>query len=271
MWHKIALTGGICIVMCFTRVEEKALSGGRDKPCFGVTILLNVCLSIVHREEPTVICHVHFARSVCTRSLHSLPNSSIVAAPTQWLSYMTSVINLAFLCCRRFRLVTFASVRRIQASWTDWLVDLLVLTLLTPWSRVLEKLTGFLLVEKFPTYYGTRRLITAFTRAGHMSLSWASSIQSVPPHSTSWISISEPSLYRLLTFHYQISGVFFVAWVVPKYQSTSEAYSLSVSQQDTFYCEELLAPRPIPKLEDQPLSAVRDRLLNLLRTKCRLL
>jgi len=44
--------------------------------------------------------------------------------------------------------------------------------LLTLWSRVLfEKLTGFQLVKKFSTFYGTRRFIAAFTNAGHMSLS----------------------------------------------------------------------------------------------------
>jgi hypothetical protein len=37
---------------------------------------------------------------------------------------------------------------------------------LTPWSRVLlEKLTGFQLVKKFPTFYETRRFIAAFTNA----------------------------------------------------------------------------------------------------------
>jgi hypothetical protein len=62
--------------------------------------------------------------------------------------------------------------------------------LLTPWSRVLhEKLTGLQLVKKFPTFYGTRRFITAFTRARQLSLFWASSIQSTPPHPTSWRSI----------------------------------------------------------------------------------
>jgi hypothetical protein len=30
-----------------------------------------------------------------------------------------------------------------------------------------------------------------------------------------------------------------------------------------FYGEELLAPRPTPKLEDHPLSAIRDCLFNL--------
>jgi hypothetical protein len=44
--------------------------------------------------------------------------------------------------------------------------------LFTPWSRVLlEKLTGFQLVKKFPVFYGTRRLITVVTGARHLSLS----------------------------------------------------------------------------------------------------
>jgi hypothetical protein len=60
----------------------------------------------------------------------------------------------------------------------------------TPWSSVpLEKLTGFQLVKKFPAFYGTRRFITAFTTARQLSISWASSIQSIPPHPTSWSSI----------------------------------------------------------------------------------
>ena len=58
------------------------------------------------------------------------------------------------------------------------------------WSTVLlEKLTTFHLVKKFPAFFGTRRFITAFTSARHLSLSWASSIQSQPSHPTSWRSI----------------------------------------------------------------------------------
>ena len=65
-----------------------------------------------------------------------------------------------------------------------------VIYLLTPWSRfLLEKLRGFQLVKKFPAFYGTRRSITAVISARHLSLSWANSIQSVPPHHTSWKSI----------------------------------------------------------------------------------
>ena len=60
---------------------------------------------------------------------------------------------------------------------------------LTAWSRILlEKLTAFQLVKKFPVY-GTRRFITAFTSARHLSLSRVISIKSMPPRSTSWRSI----------------------------------------------------------------------------------
>ena len=56
-----------------------------------------------------------------------------------------------------------------------------------PRSKVLlEKLTGSQLVNKFPTFCGTRKFITAFTSARHLSVSWARSIQSMPPHHTYW-------------------------------------------------------------------------------------
>ena len=61
---------------------------------------------------------------------------------------------------------------------------------LTPWCRVLpEQLTGLQLVKKFPAFHGTRRFITALTSVRHVSLSWASPIQSTYPQPTSWRSI----------------------------------------------------------------------------------
>jgi len=61
---------------------------------------------------------------------------------------------------------------------------------LTPRNTVLPaKLTVPQPVKKFPTFYGSRTFITAFTTARHLSLSWASSIQSIPLHTTSWRSI----------------------------------------------------------------------------------
>ena len=56
--------------------------------------------------------------------------------------------------------------------------------LFTTYSTIcLEKLTVPQLVTKVPAFYGTRRFITAFTNVHHLSLSWASSIQSIPPTS----------------------------------------------------------------------------------------
>ena len=52
--------------------------------------------------------------------------------------------------------------------------------LLTPWCRVVpEQLTALQLVKKFPAFHRTRRFITALTSVRHMSLSWASPIQSI--------------------------------------------------------------------------------------------
>ena len=59
--------------------------------------------------------------------------------------------------------------------------------LLTPRRRVLlVKLTGLQLVKKFPAFHGIQRFITALTSVRHLSLSWASPIQSIYPHPTSW-------------------------------------------------------------------------------------
>jgi hypothetical protein len=46
--------------------------------------------------------------------------------------------------------------------------------------------TDLQVVKKFPTFYGTRKFMTTFTSPRHLSLSWASSIQSIHPHPTSW-------------------------------------------------------------------------------------
>ena len=77
---------------------------------------------------------------------------------------------------------------------------------LTPWCRVLlEKLTGLQLVKKFPAFHGTRRFITAFTSVRQLSLSWASPIQSICPHPTSWRS------FLILSTHLRLglpSGLF---------------------------------------------------------------
>ena len=84
----------------------------------------------------------------------------------------------------------------LLSSSLKWLSDPrrlrqhLLTYLLTAWRSVLiEKLTGLQLVKKFPAFYGTRMFITALTSLRHLSLSWASTIQPIYPHLTSWRSI----------------------------------------------------------------------------------
>ena len=95
--------------------------------------------------------------------------------------------NHPILCTYEFiYLLTYFPPYLLTDLLTYLLTDLLTY-LLTPWNRVLlGKLTSSQLVKKFPTIYGGRKFITAFTSAPHLSLSWASSIQSIPPHATSW-------------------------------------------------------------------------------------
>jgi len=82
------------------------------------------------------------------------------------------------------------AVQTTENNNTIWVADLRLSYLLTPWCRVfLEKLTGLQLVKKFPALHGNRRFITALTSVRHLSLSWASPIQSIYPHPTSWRSI----------------------------------------------------------------------------------
>ena len=76
------------------------------------------------------------------------------------------------------------------------LLTYLITYFLTPHSTVLlEKLTGLELVKKFPAFYGTRKFITSLTNSRHLSLTLASSIQSISPHSTSRSSLLILSSY----------------------------------------------------------------------------
>jgi hypothetical protein len=70
---------------------------------------------------------------------------------------------------------------------------------------LLEKLSTVQLFKDFPAFYGTRRFITAFTRALHWFLFWARSIQSIPSHPICLRSILILSTHLRLGLH---SGLF---------------------------------------------------------------
>ena len=140
-------------------------------------------------------------------------------------------IRLRFFCHFAASIITCSTGGTINFL-VKCLLTYLLTYLLIPWTRVLlEKLTGSQLVKKFPAFYELRRFITAYARALHLSLSWASSI-------------------RLLRSYQSISpGPRVSVWIL---RNTIR-----------FYGEELLARRPTPKLENHPLSAVRDCLFNI--------
>jgi len=102
--------------------------------------------------------------------------------------HMTKLTIVAKLCnyhhhpfCDFFTFIIFSG------SCVPYFYTVTVYYLLTAWCRVLlEKQTGLQLVKKFPAFHRTRRFITALTSVRHLSLSWASPIQSIYPHPTSW-------------------------------------------------------------------------------------
>jgi hypothetical protein len=73
---------------------------------------------------------------------------------------------------------------------------------------------------EIPSFYGTRRFITAFTSARYMSLSWASSIQPKPPYTTSWRSAL---IYYYLNIIWLTPGGSSTAhiWLTPRGSSTA--------------------------------------------------
>ena len=121
--------------------------------------------------------------------------------------------------------------------------------LLTPRCRVLpEQLTGLQLVKKFPAFHGTQRFITALTSVLHLSLSWASPIQSTCPHPTSWRSI------LILSTHLRLglpSGLF------PSGFPTKTLYTLLSSP----YLSTVLIPLLLPITCEQSQNASHCRRL----------
>ena len=99
--------------------------------------------------------------------------------------------------------------------------DYLILSLLaysmeqSPWEAI-----RFSAGQKIPSFYGTHRFFTAFTSAHHLSLSWASVIQSIPPHPTSRRSILILSSHLHLG---QPSGIFLT------YSPSKTLYTLLLS------------------------------------------
>ena len=139
---------------------------------------------------------------------------SLLCSSVRWSKRHTANISVLVNKRRKKLLRLFSDISIIHHRWrtvhskaaslsrtifhqlfTDTLSQVILLTylriyLLTPCSRVLlEKLIGSQLVKKFPALYGTQRFINTFKIARSLSISWATPIQSMPSHPTSWGSI----------------------------------------------------------------------------------
>ena len=81
----------------------------------------------------------------------------------------------------RYSLVDWSTYySECDITFIYWLTSLLTYSMeqSPPWQANPSQL-----VKKFPAFYGTRSFIKAFTIARHLPLSWARSIQSMPPPS----------------------------------------------------------------------------------------
>ena len=96
------------------------------------------------------------------------------------LIYLVSNIYfLSVLPCKVLVLLHFVFLFSFLSSFLSFFFFLSCL--LAPWRKaLLNKLIGSQLVKKLQAFYGTRRFITAFTSTGHLSLSRAKLIQSMP-------------------------------------------------------------------------------------------
>ena len=115
----------------------------------------------------------NFVNSLITHSLTCLLTYLLTHLPTYLLTYSLTYLLTYLLTHLLIYLLTYLFTYLHTYSLTYLLTYLLTYSLtylitylLTSWSRVpFEKQTNFQLVKKFPTFYGTRRFITAFTRA----------------------------------------------------------------------------------------------------------
>jgi hypothetical protein len=90
--------------------------------------------------------------------------------------YLLLLFN--FSCIGFFNKNAECQWRRSKQLYKNWCICNDTQQMLTVFRQVLYW-------EKFPTFYGTRRFITVFTRARHWSLPWAMCIHSRPSYRTS--------------------------------------------------------------------------------------
>jgi hypothetical protein len=95
---------------------------------------------------------------------------SLKACRTTYFILIFTLLACLLICLLTYLLACLLAC--LLSCLLAYLLTYLLTYLPTAWSRVvLENLTDLQLVKTFPAFYGTRRLITAFTSARQLSLS----------------------------------------------------------------------------------------------------
>ena len=117
------------------------------------------------KESEPILVSARFMLWVCSRQLALIVGSNTAGGTDVCLLWVLCVVRQRFL-------------HHTEHSY-----------LLNPWSRVLlEKQTGFAASQEIPSISRNPKVHHRIHKSRHLSLSWASSIQS-PPHPTSRRSI----------------------------------------------------------------------------------
>ena len=178
----------VCVCVCVFFLRLDSPSGPRPPQCWGFEITLrhttlgrtpldewsarrrHICLTTnnTHKRQTSILsAGFEPANPVNEKPKTHAPNRGA-----------TGICCLHMYTCIGALVVSGSQLN--AASVTIFEALLPFTYLLTPWCRVfLEQLTALQLVKKFPASHRTRRFITALTSVRHLSLSWASPIQSI--------------------------------------------------------------------------------------------
>jgi len=115
---------------------------------------------------PYIHTHTAYMHSACRYAwIHTY-----TYVQTYILTYIHTYIG-TYIRVRTYMTYTHIQNTYFTYMYIHYIVHTYIYTyIITPWCRVLEKLTGLQLVKKFPAFHGTRRFITALTSVRHLSI-----------------------------------------------------------------------------------------------------
>jgi hypothetical protein len=131
-----------------------------------------------------------------------------------WRSSLANILHLPvnfFLVCSNILFSTLFSKKHKSTFFCLQKQSDMISELMPRSSTLLEKSPVAQLLKNFPTFYGTRKFITVFTRTFHWSLFWARWIQFIPTH------LISSRFVLLLSSHLLVCLSFLVVYFLPSY------------------------------------------------------